>query len=69
MLNILIFDTLQYAIQDWREDGEIIMKHISGIIDPSGDLLNLLAMSCILDIVIILWDIILNYFCYRDHVS
>ena len=27
-----------FAIQDWREAGDIIMNHISGILNPSNDM-------------------------------
>ena len=27
-----------FAIQDWKNDGDIIMKHIKGILNPSDDL-------------------------------
>ena len=27
-----------FAIQDWREAGDIIMEHIPGVINPSDDL-------------------------------
>ena len=27
-----------FAIQDWREEGDIIMKHIPGILNPSDDM-------------------------------
>ena len=27
-----------FAIQDWREDGDIIMKHIPGVLNPSDDM-------------------------------
>lgn len=27
-----------FAIQDWHEDGDIIMKHIPGMINPSNNL-------------------------------
>ena len=30
-------DIRYFAIQDWQEDGDIIMKHIPGIINPSDD--------------------------------
>ena len=31
-------DLRYFAIQDWREDGDIIMEHIPGVINPSNDL-------------------------------
>ena len=31
-------DIRYFAIQDWREEGDIIMKHIPGILNPSDDL-------------------------------
>jgi hypothetical protein len=31
-------DTPYFAIQDWKADGSILMKHIPGIINPSDDL-------------------------------
>ena len=31
-------DIQYFAIQDWREDGDIIMKHIPGILNPSDNL-------------------------------
>jgi hypothetical protein len=27
-----------FAIQDWRESGDIVMSHIAGILNPSDDL-------------------------------
>jgi hypothetical protein len=27
-----------FAIQDWREAGDIVMSHIAGILNPSDDL-------------------------------
>ena len=30
-------DIRYFAIQDWCEDGDIIMKHIARIINPSDD--------------------------------
>jgi hypothetical protein len=27
-----------FAIQDWREAGDIVMSHIPGILNPSDDL-------------------------------
>ena len=27
-----------FAIQDWREEGDIIMKHIPGILNPSDNM-------------------------------
>jgi len=31
-------DIQYFATQDWREEGDIIMKHIPGILNPSNDL-------------------------------
>ena len=31
-------DIRYYAIQDWREAGDIIMEHIPGILNPSDDM-------------------------------
>ena len=31
-------DIQYFAIQDWREEGEILMKHIPGILNPSNEL-------------------------------
>lgn len=31
-------DIQNFAIQDWREDSDIIMEHIPGILNPSNDL-------------------------------
>ena len=27
-----------FSIQDWREAGDIIMKHIPGVLNPSDDM-------------------------------
>ena len=27
-----------FAIQEWREEGDIIMKHIPGVLNPSDDM-------------------------------
>ena len=35
-------DIRYFAIQDWREDGGIIIEHIPGILNPSNDLTKLL---------------------------
>ena len=39
---IMYLDIQYFAIQDWREDGDIIMEHIPGILNPSNDLRKLL---------------------------
>ena len=31
-------DIQHFAIQDWKESGDLIMKHISGMINASDDL-------------------------------
>ena len=31
-------DIRYYAIQDWREAGDIVMEHIPGVLNPSDDL-------------------------------
>ena len=31
-------DIRYYAIQDWREAGDIIMEHIPGILNPSDNM-------------------------------
>jgi len=31
-------DIQHFAIQDWKDDGDIVMRHIPGIINPSDDL-------------------------------
>ena len=35
-------DIRWFSIQDWREDGDIIMKHIAGTLNPSDQLTKVL---------------------------
>ena len=36
-----------FAIQDWRQKGEVTLRHISGVINPADDLTNLLGKQCL----------------------
>ena len=31
-------DIQHFAIQDWKDDGDVVMKHIPGVLNPSDDL-------------------------------
>jgi len=33
-------DIQHFAVQDWKESGTIVMKFISGVINPSDDLMK-----------------------------
>ena len=48
-----------FAIQDWKEQGNIVMQCIPGIIIPADDLANPLVGFCILIMLIASWAIIL----------
>ena len=49
-------DVQHFAIQDWKEAGNITMSFIPGIVNPSDDLTSLLAGFCIHDMPVASWD-------------
>ena len=44
-----------FAIQDRREEGDIIMEHIPGVLNPSDDMTKPLGWDFTLDTVTTLW--------------
>jgi hypothetical protein len=49
-----------FAIQDWRESGDVVMSHIAGILNPSDDLTKLLVGFSTPGTVVGSWDTTVN---------
>ena len=53
------FNIQHFAIQEWKERGDIVMCHIPGGINPADDLTKSLSNgSCMPTMLVASWDII-----------